>query len=121
MATTSMTAMSSLANTDVFMNLLLAQLKNQDPDEPMSNSEIVTQMAQLATVGGVNAMNASFNAVLKLERLLSGSELVGRQLEYVQNGITQRGVVESVAFGNDSVQLMVNGTEIPLEDMTKVF
>ena len=121
METTGTSAFSALADKDVFMDLLLAQLQNQNPDDPVSNSEIVAQMAQLATVEGIKQMNASFSAVLKLERLLSGSELVGRELEYVQDGITQRGVVESVAFDDGTIQFTVNGSEIPLEDMTRVF
>jgi len=119
METTS--ALGALADKDVFMELLLAQLKNQNPEDPVNNTEIIAQIAQLATVEGINKMNASFSDVLKLQRLLSGSELVGRELEYVQDGITQTGLVESVAFDDETLQLMVNGSEIPLENMIRVF
>ena len=109
------------ADKEVFMELLVAQLKNQNPMDPVSNSEIIAQMAQLATVDGINHLNASFSAVLKLQRLLSGSELVGRELEYEEDGMTQRGVVESVSLDNETVRLTVNGSEITLENMTRIF
>ena len=119
METTS--ALGTLADPGVFMDLLLAQLQNQTPDDPVSNTEIVAQMAQLATVEGINEMNASFSEVLKLQRLLSSSELVGRDIEYEQNGFTLTGTVQSVTFDDETVQITVNDTDIALEDMTRVF
>jgi flagellar basal-body rod modification protein FlgD len=38
-----------------FLTLLIAQMKNQDPSNPMDNSQLTTQMAQLSTVSGISS------------------------------------------------------------------
>ena len=55
-------AVSSLASTDVFMQLLVAQLRNQDPLNPADGTQFVAQLAQFATLEqttqGTNDLNA---------------------------------------------------------------
>lgn len=45
--------------TDKFLTLLVTQMKNQDPLNPMDNAQVTSQMAQLSTVTGVNQVNAT--------------------------------------------------------------
>ena len=42
------------ADTNKFMTLLVTQLKNQDPMNPLDNAQLTSQLAQLSTVTGVN-------------------------------------------------------------------
>ncbi len=42
---------------DRFMTLLVTQMKNQDPLNPMDNAQVTSQMAQLSTVSGINKLN----------------------------------------------------------------
>ena len=42
---------------DRFLKLLVTQLKNQDPLNPMDNAEVTTQMAQISTVSGIDKLN----------------------------------------------------------------
>ncbi|MFO8008928.1 MAG: flagellar hook capping FlgD N-terminal domain-containing protein, partial [Candidatus Brocadiia bacterium] len=105
---------------DLYMKLLVAQLQNQNPMDPMSNAEMVSQMAQLASVDGIEKLNSSFSDVLRLYRLLTGSELIGRQVEYEQDGLPQSGTVESVNAEGQKVRLTVNGTDVPLDQIRKI-
>jgi flagellar basal-body rod modification protein FlgD len=61
-STTSASASNSLANTNTFLQLLVAQLKNQDPTTPMDGTTFVTQLAQFsdlqANVGSEQDLNA---------------------------------------------------------------
>jgi flagellar basal-body rod modification protein FlgD len=58
------TSTSQLAATqDRFLSLLVAQLKNQDPLNPMDNAQVTSQMAQLSTVSGINQLNATVQAL----------------------------------------------------------
>jgi len=52
--------------SDRFLKLLVTQLKNQDPMNPMENAEMTMQLAQMSTVEGINKLNSS------METLLSG-------------------------------------------------
>ncbi|SFU29117.1 flagellar hook assembly protein FlgD [Xenorhabdus koppenhoeferi] len=49
---------------DNFLNILVAQLKNQDPTNPMQNSELTSQLAQISTVQGVEKLNKTLGAVV---------------------------------------------------------
>jgi flagellar basal-body rod modification protein FlgD len=46
-----------------FLNLLVAEMKNQDPTNPLSNDQMVTQLAQLSSVTGINNINDSIQAL----------------------------------------------------------
>ena len=55
---------SQLAATqDRFLTLLVTQLKNQDPLNPMDNAQVTSQMAQLSTVSGINQLNSTVQAL----------------------------------------------------------
>ncbi|GHC26050.1 flagellar hook assembly protein FlgD [Aidingimonas halophila] len=49
--------------SDSFMTLLVAQLENQDPMNPMENAEMTSQMAQINTVQGINDLNSSLEDI----------------------------------------------------------
>jgi flagellar basal-body rod modification protein FlgD len=66
-----------------FLKLMLAQLKNQDPMKPMDPSEFLGQLAQFSTVTGIESMNGSLTGLsesLRSAQLLSGANLVGRDI-----------------------------------------
>jgi len=51
------------ADTDKFLNLLVTQLKNQDPMNPMDNAQLTSQLAQMSTVTGINKLNDTLAAL----------------------------------------------------------
>ena len=61
--TATQTKSNSEATTDRFLSLLVAQMKNQDPLNPMDNAQVTSQMAQLSTVEGIESMNATLKAL----------------------------------------------------------
>jgi flagellar basal-body rod modification protein FlgD len=69
--------------SDRFLKLLVTQLKNQDPMNPMENAELTSQLAQMSTVEGVNKLNASMDGLLtqmRATQALQGASLIGRQV-----------------------------------------
>lgn len=54
---------STQADTDKFMTLLVTQLKNQDPLNPLDNAQVTSQLAQLSTVTGVNKLNTTLESL----------------------------------------------------------
>ena len=72
------------ANTeDRFLKLLVAQLQNQDPLNPMDNAQVTTQMAQIQTVSGIDKLNTTvqgLNAQFAQLQALSGASLVGHDV-----------------------------------------
>ena len=66
---------------DQFLELMVAQLKNQDPMKPMENGEFLSQMAQFGTVSGIQDLQKSFDSFsssLQSNQALMASSLVGR-------------------------------------------
>ncbi|MBC8950399.1 MULTISPECIES: flagellar hook assembly protein FlgD [Xenorhabdus] len=49
---------------DSFLNILVAQLKNQDPTNPMQNSEVTSQIAQISTVEGIEKLNKTLGSIV---------------------------------------------------------
>lgn len=58
---TSGTSADDLMNN--FMTLLVAQMQNQDPTDPMDNSQLTSQLAQFNTASGVQELNSTMNSV----------------------------------------------------------
>jgi len=61
--TTTKTTDSVQADQDKFMKLLVTQLQNQDPLNPMDNAAMTSQLAQLSTVTGINKVNATLESL----------------------------------------------------------
>lgn len=79
-SSSSASATSADAIQDRFMTLLVAQLKNQDPMNPLDNSQLTSQMAQLSTVTGISNLNttlASLKGSYQESQTLQASSMIG--------------------------------------------
>ena len=68
---------------DRFLKLLVAQMQNQDPLNPMDNAQVTSQMAQINTVTGIEKLNttvAGLNSQFVQLQALQGASLVGRDV-----------------------------------------
>lgn len=73
---------------DQFFELMLTQLKNQDPLKPMQNGEFLAQIAQFSTVTGIQKLQESFGqlaAGMQSAQALQASSLVGRSVMLSSN------------------------------------
>jgi flagellar basal-body rod modification protein FlgD len=94
-------AVSGSDAQDRFLKLLVTQLKNQDPLNPMDNAQITSQMAQISTVSGIDKLNttlqsmaSSFSAGQSLQAtsMIGHGVLVPGTVLQLQNGTAQGGV-----------------------------
>jgi flagellar basal-body rod modification protein FlgD len=80
-ASASKTKSASESQQDRFLTLLVTQMRNQDPLNPMEDAEVTTQIAQISTVNGIDKLNATLEAMetsfLAAQTLQAGT-LVGR-------------------------------------------
>lgn len=68
---------------DAFLQLLVTQLKNQNPLDPQDNGAFVAQLAQFSSLEGINTLNDSVNAIsgnFKSSQALQASSMVGRSV-----------------------------------------
>lgn len=74
-----------------FLDLMVAQLQNQDPFNPMESGDFLGQIAQFSTVSGISGLQTSFNAVassLQSSQALQASTMVGRSVVLPGNTIS---------------------------------
>jgi len=74
-----------------FLTLLLTQLQNQDPTNPMKNEEITSQMAQLSTVSGISQMNKTMENLLGSlysSQSMQAANLIGKNVVVPGDSIT---------------------------------
>jgi flagellar basal-body rod modification protein FlgD len=77
------TAASQTVSADTFLKLLVAQMQNQDPLNPMDNAQVTSQMAQINTVTGINTLNTtvqSLSSQFTQMQALQGASLVGHNV-----------------------------------------
>lgn len=76
----SLTSSSADDLQNSFLTLLVAQLKNQDPTNPMDNSQLTSQLAQISTVSGIEKLNTSLGSIsgqIDSSKSLQASSLIG--------------------------------------------
>ena len=110
----------SQLNTDHFLQLLVTQLQNQDPLEPMSNENFLTQLAQFQSLQEQIETSANTKNLLLAQSLGAASALVGKEITAVQDGYEISGLVDKVVVVDGQVKLVVDGVEIGLGEVKEV-
>jgi len=98
-------ASATAEGQDRFLKLLVAQMQNQDPLNPMDNAEVTTQLAQLNTVNGIERLNKTLEqmaASSSAQQSLQAAMLIGREVLVEGNKVGFTG--EPVHFGIDLPQ-----------------
>jgi len=103
-----------------YMELLLEQLRHQNPLEPMNNSEMTSQLAQISQLQQLEKRNTKFQDVLIGARLSQATNLIGKTVEYKVDGNVVSGTVEAVEAGDSDVMLVVGQDRIGLKDVLAV-
>ena len=108
--------LSSLSQSD-FLQLLIAQMKNQDPTSPTSATDFMTELADFSTVEGMTSLNSSFT----LQNMEQSANLIGKTVDYTDaSGKAASGAVSSVVMNNGQVQLDINNTDVNLSQLTGI-
>jgi flagellar basal-body rod modification protein FlgD len=106
---------------DAFMKLLLAQLRYQDPLQPMDDTDFIAQLAQLNTLEQLERLNQSFEGFMEQQNLMRGAELIGRTVSAMMEGEgIVEGIVSAAKFRNGEVILVIDGTEVSLQSVLVV-
>jgi len=121
-----------------FLELMTAQIRNQDPFEPLDNGEFLSQIAQFSTVTGIQDLQESFssfagsissNQALQASALVGRSVLVNSEVGALQNNGTVEGAINvpspsselNVEFYNAAGELVKNLPLGPQQAGTALF
>lgn len=107
------TSVASKMNADTFLQLLMAQLQNQDPTKPMDSTEYVGQLASFSQVEQATKTNQKLDSLLTSSFLNQADAIIGRTLTSA-DGLTT-GTVQSVRVTGDGVMAkLTDGREMLL-------
>lgn len=114
---------SSVLGKDDFFKILITQLSNQDPLQPMEDREFIAQMAQFTSLEQLG--NMANELKLLRQSLGASSSLIGKVVSWMgkdENGNLQKksGIVDSIIIRDGSQYASVKGEEILLESISKI-
>jgi flagellar basal-body rod modification protein FlgD len=122
-SSTAASATSAVAGTtsaqdqsDRFLKLLVAQLNNQDPMNPMDNAQMTSQIAQINTVSGIQQLNdtiKSMAAQYTSMQVMQGAAMIGHQV--VADGST---MAVNAGKGTAAVTLDADATSVQIQVLT---
>ncbi len=103
-------------DSEVFMALLVAQLRNQDPSSPMDTTEMMSQQTQLASMEKLTELSNVSQEQFSLSMRMAAMGLVGHQVSYAQDdGTVVTGVAKSASFAQAVPTIAVGDTSIALD------
>jgi flagellar basal-body rod modification protein FlgD len=121
--------LQSLQNPNTFLNLLVAQLKYQDPLNPTSGTQFLSQTAQLTEVETMTQLQqevsqevTSQNQEVTSQQQQASTSMIGQTVSAtLANGTTVSGIVQGVSLDTSGGPMLnVNGTSVPLGDVQSV-
>ncbi len=111
----------SLLGSEDFLKLLTIQLSNQDPFEPMSDTEFISQMANFSSLEQMSTLSTNFTNFSARQHQLSSQAYLGRQVTLNSSGSEVSGIVTEVSTGSDGgIYLTIDGTQYDSTTVTKV-
>ena len=100
-----------------FLNLLVTQLKNQDPLNPMSNTDFIAQMANFSSLQQMTSVNTNVSSLLKQQNIANSTAMLGKQ---VTTSDGKSGIVSQVSMDSGNVSIYVGTNKYSLSDVTNV-
>ena len=114
---------NSLSSSDMFQKLFLAELQNQDPSEPMDNSEMMSQIAQTNTMQYLSQITAGIENMTSNSTLSQASSLIGKAvsgLDSTNNSKAVAGIVYSIRMESGEAYLNLGTQELKASDVLEV-
>ena len=118
----SQTAQSATASqNDEFMKLLLAQMQNQNPLEPMKDGEMMSQMAQFNSLNELTSIKTELKSLSGLNQSSYAASLLGKTVTaLLPGGQSISGMVNSTFWNESTIMLNVDDYEVALTSVVEV-
>ncbi|MBX3414585.1 MAG: flagellar biosynthesis protein FlgD [Pirellulales bacterium] len=108
-------------NLDQFLKVMITELQNQDPLNPMDNAQILQQISQMREIQATDQMRQTLESVLLGQTLVSASTMINREITgLAESGKEIAGRVESVTIENSKPMLHIGSERIPLTNIRSI-
>jgi flagellar basal-body rod modification protein FlgD len=94
-------------NTE-FLQMMMTELKNQDPTQPVDDSQMIAQQAQFSSLAEMQNLNTSMTQLLAMQNVSQATALIGKSvtgLDSSGNNVT--GTVTGMTFANSTANLVL--------------
>lgn len=106
-------------DSSMFMNLLVTQLKNQDPSAPMDSNQMMSQTVQLSMMEKMAELTADAKESFSLQMRSAAAQIIGHNVSYaLADGTKGSGVASSVSFAAGTPTVAVGGVNVPLDSIS---
>jgi flagellar basal-body rod modification protein FlgD len=115
-----LTGFAALTSQD-FMTMLLAELKNQDPTQPVSNAELLQQLSQMQSLQSNVELNSTLTSFSSNQQFASGASFLGKFVTGTDNNKKPvSGIADGVFMQNGTLTIGVGSSSIPIGNLTGV-
>jgi flagellar basal-body rod modification protein FlgD len=114
-------AIGSSLDENTFLNLLVTQLQNQDPTQPISDDTWVSELAQFSSLQETSQLNSTLTGSTNFTELTQAAGLVGKNVTTSatdNNGNAINGTVTSVSLGNNGVVMNIGTNAVTINQLT---
>jgi flagellar basal-body rod modification protein FlgD len=119
-STASASGFNNLTTGD-FMQMLIAELENQDPTNPMSNQDLLTQLSTMSQLQSTQDLDTALQANTNSQQLATASSFIGKTIQGTDssnNPVT--GVAQQAVLQNGTAFVGVGNSLVPLANITAV-
>jgi flagellar basal-body rod modification protein FlgD len=107
--------------TGDFMKMLIAELQNQDPTQPMSNQDLLTQLSTMSQLQSTQDLDSALQSNTNNQQLSIASSFIGKAVQGTDsNNNPVTGVAQQAVLQNGAAYVSVGNSLVPLANITAV-
>jgi flagellar basal-body rod modification protein FlgD len=114
---------NSLDNIDIsqFLKMMLTELQNQDPLNPMQNSQIMQELGQMQQITASNKLTSTLDGMALGQSLTSATSLIGKNIDGIDDsGNPAAGVVSKVSVSGSTAKIYIGSQVVSLNNVQDV-
>jgi flagellar basal-body rod modification protein FlgD len=106
---------------DEFLQLMITELQNQDPLNPLENAEILQQISQIREIGATGRLTETLESVLLGQNLTSATSMIGKTVKALSDDAKEvSGLVDRVSVTEGETRLHIGDKAIRLKNVKEV-
>jgi flagellar basal-body rod modification protein FlgD len=106
---------------DEFLQLMITELQNQDPLNPLENAEILQQISQIREIGATGRLTETLESVLLGQNLTSATSMIGKTVKALSDDAKEvSGLVDRVSVTDGETRLHIGDKAIRLKNVKEV-
>jgi len=116
-------ANKSLSDLDIsdFLSLLITEMQQQDPMNPMDNAQMMEQISQIRAIQSNTQLTETLKSVGLGQNIATASSLIGQQITgLTAAGSSVKGVVDKVTVSGGDAVVHVGGSQVPLSNVQTI-